>query len=98
VPTLRPGDVVIMDNLRSHKVAGLREAIEAAGASLLFIPPYSPDLKPNRTGVRQTEGAAARQGNSNGGCAPWSTAFLPKNVPTSSGTMAISSHRENALS
>jgi transposase len=46
VPTLRPGDVVIMDNLRSHKVAGLREAIEAAGASLLFIPPYSPDLNP----------------------------------------------------
>jgi transposase len=46
VPTLRPGDVVIMDNLRSHKVAGVREAIEAAGASLLFIPPYSPDLNP----------------------------------------------------
>jgi transposase len=46
VPTLKPGDVVIMDNLRSHKVAGVREAIEAAGASLLFIPPYSPDLNP----------------------------------------------------
>ena len=46
VPTLRPGDVVVMDNLRSHKVAGVREAIEAAGASLLFIPPYSPDLNP----------------------------------------------------
>ena len=46
VPTLRSGDVVIMDNLRSHKVAGVREAIEAAGASLLFIPPYSPDLNP----------------------------------------------------
>jgi transposase len=44
VPTLRPGDVVIMDNLRCHKVAGVREAIEAAGASVLFIPPYSPDL------------------------------------------------------
>jgi transposase len=43
VPTLRPGDVVIMDNLRAQKVAGVREAIEAAGASLLFIPPYSPD-------------------------------------------------------
>ena len=46
VPTLKPGDVVIMDNLRSHKVAGVRQAIEAAGASLLFIPPYSPDLNP----------------------------------------------------
>jgi transposase len=46
VPTLKPGDVVIMDNLRAHKVAGVREALEAAGASLLFIPPYSPDLNP----------------------------------------------------
>lgn len=46
VPTLRKGDVVIMDNLGSHKVAGVRQAIEAAGACLLFIPPYSPDLNP----------------------------------------------------
>jgi transposase len=46
VPTLRKGDVVIMDNLGSHKVAGVRHAIEAAGASLMFIPPYSPDLNP----------------------------------------------------
>jgi transposase len=46
VPTLRPGDVVIMDNLGSHKVAGVREAIEAAGARLLYLPPYSPDLNP----------------------------------------------------
>jgi len=46
VPTLKPGDVVIMDNLRVHKIAGVREAIEAASARLLFIPPYSPDLNP----------------------------------------------------
>jgi transposase len=48
VPTLKPGDVVIMDNLRSHKVAGVREAIEGAGAGakLMFIPLYSPDLNP----------------------------------------------------
>jgi transposase len=46
VPTLKRGAVVIMDNLRSHKVAGVREAIEAAGATLMFIPPYSPDLNP----------------------------------------------------
>ena len=45
VPTLKPGDIVIMDNLRVHKMTGVREAIEAAGAKLLFIPPYSPDLK-----------------------------------------------------
>ena len=46
VPTLKPGDVVLMDNRRCHKVAGVREAIAAAGASLMFIPPYSPDLNP----------------------------------------------------
>jgi transposase len=45
-PTLRPGDTVVADNLGSHKVAGVREAIEARGASLLYLPPYSPDLNP----------------------------------------------------
>ena len=45
-PTLSPGDTVIIDNLASHKVAGVREAIEAAGAKLLYLPPYSPDLNP----------------------------------------------------
>jgi transposase len=45
-PTLVPGDVVVLDNLGSHKVAGVREAIEARGARLLFLPPYSPDLNP----------------------------------------------------
>ncbi len=46
VPTLRPGDVVIMDNLGSHKGRRVRRAIRAAGAKLLFLPPYSPDLNP----------------------------------------------------
>jgi len=46
VPQLRPGDVVIMDNLSSHKRQRTRERIEAAGAQLLFLPPYSPDLNP----------------------------------------------------
>jgi len=45
-PTLAPGDIVILDNLSSHKVAGVREAIEARGASLVYLPPYSPDLNP----------------------------------------------------
>ena len=45
-PALRPGDVVVMDNLAAHKVAGVREAIEAAGASVAYLPPYSPDLNP----------------------------------------------------
>jgi transposase len=46
VPTLKPADLVIMDNLRCHKVKGVREAIEAAGARLLYLPPYSPDFNP----------------------------------------------------
>lgn len=45
-PTLQPQDAVIMDNLPAHKVAGVREAIERAGARLLYLPPYSPDLNP----------------------------------------------------
>jgi len=45
-PALKPGDVVAMDNLSSHKVAGVRELIEAAGAEVLYLPPYSPDLNP----------------------------------------------------
>jgi transposase len=46
VPTLKPGDIVIMDNVATHRVAGVRETIEAAGASLRYLPPYSPDLNP----------------------------------------------------
>jgi transposase len=46
VPTLAPGDVVIMDNLGSHKGAAVRHAIEQAGAQLIYLPPYSPDLNP----------------------------------------------------
>jgi len=46
IPTLRPGDVVILDNLGSHKGKAVRRAIRAAGARLLFLPPYSPDLNP----------------------------------------------------
>jgi transposase len=46
VPELRPRDIVIMDNLPAHKVHGVRQAIEAAGASLRYLPPYSPDFNP----------------------------------------------------
>lgn len=45
-PKLRPGDVVVMDNLSAHKVAGVEQLIQAAGAELLYLPPYSPDLNP----------------------------------------------------
>ena len=46
VPTLQKDDLVIMDNLATHKVQGVREAIETVGARLLYLPPYSPDLNP----------------------------------------------------
>lgn len=46
VPALKPGQVVVMDNLSAHKVPGVREAIEAAGAEVLYLPPYSPELNP----------------------------------------------------
>jgi transposase len=46
VPELKPGDIVIIDNLPAHKVKGVREAIEAAGATLIYLPPYSPDFNP----------------------------------------------------
>jgi transposase len=46
VPTLKPGDIVVIDNLGSHKGKAVRHAIRAAGAKLFFLPPYSPDLNP----------------------------------------------------
>ena len=46
IPTLKPGDIVVMDNLGSHKSKTIRKAIRAVGARLLFLPPYSPDLNP----------------------------------------------------
>jgi transposase len=46
VPSLYPRDIVVLDNLGAHKVPGVREAIEAAGATLLYLPPYSPDFNP----------------------------------------------------
>lgn len=45
-PTLSPGNIVIMDNLSAHKAEGIREAIEATGATLRYLPPYSPDFNP----------------------------------------------------
>ncbi len=46
LPTLAPGDIVVMDNLSAHKVAGVRQAIESTDACLRYLPPYSPDLNP----------------------------------------------------
>lgn len=59
VPDLAPGDIVIMDNLSSHKAPAAREAIEAVGAKLLFLPPYSPDFNPIEQAL-ETESAPAK--------------------------------------
>lgn len=56
VPDLRPGDVVVLDNLGSHTVAGVREAVEGAGCRLLFLPPYSPDLNPIENAFSKLKG------------------------------------------
>jgi hypothetical protein len=65
VPTLQPGDIVILDNLGSHKSQAVRAAIRAAGARLLFLPAYSPDLNPidpsaGSGGLRQAQTPAAQ--------------------------------------
>lgn len=56
VPDLRPGDVVVLDNLGSHTVAGVRAAVEGAGCRLLFLPPYSPDLNPIENAFSKLKG------------------------------------------
>lgn len=64
VPCLMPGDIVIMDNLPAHKVSSARQAIEATGAALIFLPPYSPDFNPIEKAINQIKAdlkrAAAR--------------------------------------
>ncbi len=74
-PSLRAGDIVVMDNLASHKVAGVREAIDDVGASVWYLPPYSPDLNPiekmwskvktwlRRNAARTVEGLIHEVGN-----------------------------------
>ncbi len=56
-PALRPGQVVVMDNLSSHKVAGVRELVEAAGCRVLYLPPYSPDLNPIENAIAKVKAA-----------------------------------------
>ena len=61
-PTLGSGDVVVMDNLRAHKVAGVAEAIAARGARVEYLPPYSPDLSPIEASLRQAQEVEAQRG------------------------------------
>ena len=60
VPCLTPGVAVVTDNLRSHKVAGVREAIEGAGGRLVYLPPYSPDLNPIEMAFSKLKGLLRR--------------------------------------
>jgi hypothetical protein len=83
-PTLRPGDAVVLDNLSSHKVRGVREAIEARGASLLYLPPYSPDLNPVRGTAPDAIGSSSPSASSNACSAP-----PPPAPPTRSGMPSL---------
>ena len=94
-PTLRPGDIVIMDNLPAHKVSGARAAIERAGARLLFLPPYSRiSTRSNRPSPRSRRSCERlRRGRSRPSTPPsprrW-TPSHPTNAPTTSPTRATS--------
>ena len=72
-PALEPGDVVVMDNLAAHKVAGVEQAIALAGASLLYLPPYSPDLNPIEQLIAQLK-ALLRKAAARSKEALWATA------------------------
>ena len=68
-PTLAPGDVVVMDNPAAHKVAGIREAIEAKGAEPAYLPAYSPDLNPSAQVFAKPKALLRRAGAAHGLCA-----------------------------
>jgi transposase len=91
VPTLSPGDIVIMDNLGSHKGQAVRKAIRAAGAKLLFLPPYSPNLNPIKQVFDKLKPllrkAAERSVKLHGNASEaYSTPSRPTNAPTTSET------------
>ena len=67
IPSLHAGDLVIMDNLRCHKVKGVKEAIQQTGAQLLYLPPYSPDFNPIEMNVVKIESHSAKGQGQNGG-------------------------------
>lgn len=68
IAALEPGQIVVLDNPSSHKAESIERLVQAAGCQLLFLPPYSPDLRPDRGGMDQDQGGAAkRQGAKPGG-------------------------------
>lgn len=101
-PTLKRGDVVVLDNLPAHKVAGVREAIAERRAQIFYLPPYSPDLNPIEMAFSKlrpcsgmTHHAASTASFSASVC--FSTASSPPDAPTSSMPPDINGHHENAL-
>ncbi len=64
IPVLQPGDIVVMDNRPAHKVAGVQDRHQAAGARLLYLPSHSPDFNPIEQAFANVEGAAAQRGRS----------------------------------
>jgi len=88
-PTLQTGDVVVMDNLPAHKAAGVREAIERAGAKLMFLPPYSADFNPIENAFSKLKPCCGQErserlmpfGTQSAPCYPGS---LLENAPTTS--------------
>jgi DDE superfamily endonuclease len=102
VPTLQPGDVVIVDNLRSHKRQAIRRAIRTAGAKLFFLPPYSPDLNPSSRSSPSSRHYCARLPSEpskprGGESANSSMPSLRPNAPTTSRTLDMPQAKMNTL-
>ena len=87
VPDLREGDVVVMDNLPAHKVSGVREAIGAAGAGVLYLPPYSPDLNPIEQVFAKMK-ALLRQAGARTRDILWKTIGSTPSAPTNAATIS----------
>jgi DDE superfamily endonuclease len=90
-PTLIPGDIVVMDNLSAHKLPAIRQAIEAAGAKLLYLPPYLPDFNRSSSSSpsskRCSERPPSAQSRASGTALQlFSRLSRPMNVPTTSAT------------
>jgi hypothetical protein len=101
-PSLEPGDVVVMDNLPAHKVAGVREAIQSAQASLLYLPAYSPELNPIGPSLPSSRPSSERlrlgpeilSGTPSGPC---STPSRQRSAPTISRTLDMSPSKSEPL-
>jgi len=85
VPTLKEGQVVVMDNLQAHKSRRVRKFIESAGASVLFLPPYSPDFSPIEEAFSKIKAilAASRLARRR----PWWKPYLKRSMPSAKGTL-----------